>query len=334
MKEIQPNIKKKKDDQSSTDENLSSTLKRMSQSIHSSAITTSSKSQRINPSRVFADLSNIIPTTPALTSDQHVTTPESIFSPTNRNNSAKSINKLPIRSKSYRPFYEKLGQGSGISGQYSRLSRPTSSLIDIRPTNLFNAFSSTESGEQSQIDVQSRNAFSRIPILDPAAATRISPTTQTQFTYPDAVFSGSNLNKGKNTPKLPLRSKRYSPNSDFSDTSGPSKRSKLYMNRCIRIHPTDQLHTFSSSDTINQIDDHLEVRNELNTNADESHGDDDSTYDPHPINEVDEYFGEQVYDVSSEDSDTDTESACENETLSETMQNSSGNTSSLQITGY
>lgn len=133
---------------------------------------------------------------------------------------------MPIRSKSYRPFYEKLGialnnfdqpifvkgfslgilhvlnvftcegQGSGISGQYSRLSRPTSSLIDIRPTNLFNAFSSTESGEQSQIDVQSRNAFSRIPILDPAAATRISPTTQTQFTYPDAVFSGSNLNKG------------------------------------------------------------------------------------------------------------------------------------------
>lgn len=58
------------------------------------------------------------------------------------------------------------------------------------------------------------------------------------------------------------------------------------MNRCIRIHPTDQLHTFSSSDTINQIDDHLEVRNELNTNADESHGDDDSTYDPHPINGI------------------------------------------------
>lgn len=49
-----------------------------------------------------------------------------------------------------------------------------------------------------------------------------------------------------------------------------------------------------------------------------------------------EDYGEQVYDVSSEDSDTNSDSACQNETLSVqigTMQFRAGNTSSLQKTG-
>lgn len=88
------------------------------------------------------------------------------------------------------------GQGSAISAQYSTLSRPTSTLIDVCPTNLLNAFSNSENGEQSQIEVQCRNDILRTPILDTAAANRISPTTVRQFTNPDDVLSRTNRDKG------------------------------------------------------------------------------------------------------------------------------------------
>lgn len=93
MKEIQPNSKHNADDQSSTDEHMSSTFTRKRQSIDSSAIKTSFRSQRTNVNRVFADLSNLTPTTPTPNSDQQFTTPESIFSSTNHNNSGINLSK-------------------------------------------------------------------------------------------------------------------------------------------------------------------------------------------------------------------------------------------------
>ncbi|CAF1928402.1 unnamed protein product [Brassica napus] len=104
MKKTQPNLKNNEDDPSSTDENQSSTHKRKRLSLDSPAITTSFKFQEPNVSRVLADVSNVTPTTPSLSSDQLFTIPESVFTPTNQNNGVQYINKLPIRSKNYRPY--------------------------------------------------------------------------------------------------------------------------------------------------------------------------------------------------------------------------------------
>lgn len=79
MKKTQPNLKNNEDDPSSTDENQSSTHKRKRLSLDSPAITTSFKFQEPNVSRVLADVSNVTPTTPSLSSDQLFTIPESVF---------------------------------------------------------------------------------------------------------------------------------------------------------------------------------------------------------------------------------------------------------------
>lgn len=56
------------------------------------------------------------------------------------------------------------------------------------------------------------------------------------------------------------------------------------MNTSIQIHPTNLLQTFSSSDNINQIDENVYTTHELNSNVDESDGDDNSTGSQHLFN--------------------------------------------------
>ncbi|CAF2213006.1 unnamed protein product [Brassica napus] len=171
-----------------------------------------------------------------------------------------------------------------------------------RKTNtqpIFLSPSESKSSDQTNSDIGLRSVLRDVTNLHPTLPS--SGSTQ-NFTHPSTAFNSANPYYDKAKGKQPQCSKRFRANGgDYNNKASQLSDITRRRSTCLNIQPRNLLPAFSKSDSVKQRNPMEWPTSQLNEAEEE---DDFQSSVNHSSSEEGEYYSDQSYDVSSEDSDS------------------------------